>query len=80
VLLSQRDASLLLSEGAGAWDELAGAGALRIDAHDVVAAAESLHLALSASPAARAARAETLREVVARRTPATWLADQLAHA
>jgi trehalose 6-phosphate synthase len=80
VLLSQRDATLLLSEGAGAWDEMAGAGALRIDAHDVVAAAESLHLALSASPDARAARALTLRDVVARRTPTTWLADQLARA
>jgi trehalose 6-phosphate synthase len=80
VLLSDRDATLLLSEGAGAWDELAGAGALRIDAHDLVAAAESLHLALSASPAARAARAATLREAVALRTPRTWLADQLAQA
>ena len=79
-LLSERDATVLLSEGAGAWDELAGAGVVRIDAHDLVAAAESLHLALSASPAARAARAGTLREAVARRTPGTWFADQLAAA
>lgn len=81
VLLSERDAVVLLSEGAGAHDELAGPGAaVTVDAWDVVAAADSLHRALAMDPAERAARAATLRTRVAARTPARWLADQLAHA
>lgn len=77
VLLNERDAVLLLSEGAGAWDEL-GSDAVAIDAYDVVAAAESLHRALDMGSAERATRARRLRDVVAERTPARWLADQLA--
>ena len=77
VLLNERDAVLLLSEGAGAWDELAS-DVVAIDAYDVVAAAESLHRALAMEPTERADRAGRLRAVVAERTPARWLADQLA--
>lgn len=81
VLLSTRDAVLLLTTGAGAWDELGGAGAgLTIDAYDVVAAAASLAQALDMPSAERAERAELLRRRVASRTPATWLAEQLARA
>jgi trehalose 6-phosphate synthase len=80
VLLSERDAVVLLSEGAGAHDELSGPGAaVTVDAYDVVAAAESLHQALSMDAAERAARAATLRTRVADRTPRRWLDDQLAH-
>jgi trehalose 6-phosphate synthase len=77
VLLSDRDAVVLLSEGAGAHDELAGA-ALTVDAWDVVAAADSLHQALTMPASERAERAATLRTRVADRTPTRWLADQLA--
>jgi trehalose 6-phosphate synthase len=77
VLLSDRDAVLLLSEGAGAHDELAGP-AVTVDAYDVVGAAESLHMALSMTADERAARAAILRTRVADRTPERWLADQLA--
>jgi len=79
VLLSERDLVLLLSEGAGAHDELAGP-ALTVDAWDVVAAADSLHQALSMDAAERAERAARLRTAVADRTPGRWLDDQLAQA
>jgi len=78
-LLSDRDAVLLLSAGAGAWDELEGA-ALAVDAWDVVAAGEALHRALSMGRAERAERAADLRRRVTRHSPATWLAAQLDQA
>ncbi len=79
VLLSDRDAVVLLSEGAGAHDELSGpSAAVTVDAYDVVAAAETLHHALAMAPDERAARAAALRTRVAERTPERWLADQLA--
>lgn len=80
VLLNQRDAQLVLSPGAGAWDELGSAGAWRADPFDVGATAQALAAALDASSAERARRSAGLRDVVAARTPAAWLADQLAAA
>ncbi len=80
VLLSERDAVVLLSEGAGAHDELADAGVVTVDAWDVVAAAETLHQALSMDPTERADRAARLRTAVADRTPRRWLDDQLGQA
>ena len=77
VLLNERDAVLLLSEGAGAWDELAD-DVVPIDAWDVVAAAGSLHRALAMGADERAERAGRLRRAVAGRTPARWFADQQA--
>lgn len=77
-LLSERDAVVLLSQGAGAWDELEGA-VLEADAWDVVAAGEALHRALAMAADERSALAVDLRRRVAERTPATWLAAQLAH-
>lgn len=78
-LLSERDAVVLLSEGAGAWDELEGA-VVEVDAWDVVAASGSLHAALSMEPDERERRAADLRDRVRRRSPRTWLDAQLAHA
>lgn len=78
VLVNERNAVLLLSEGAGAWDELSS-DVIPIDAYDVVAGAESLHRALSMSGEERATRTTRLRQTIAQRTPARWLADQLAH-
>lgn len=76
-LLSERDGVVLLSEGAGAWDELEGA-VVGVDAWDVVAASGSLHAALSMAPDERERRAADLRDRVLRRSPRTWLAAQLA--
>ncbi len=77
VLLNERDAVLLLSEGAGAWDELS-ADVVPIDAYDVVAAADAMDRALAMEGDERARRAARLRRTVAERTPARWFADQLA--
>ncbi len=77
VLLNERDAVLLLSEGAGAWDELSD-GVVPIDAWDVVAAADALHQALTMGAEERSTRAARLRRTIADRTPARWLADQQA--
>jgi len=81
VVLSDRDSVLLLSDGAGAWDELSpGLGAVAIDAYDVVAAAESLHVALAMDAGERAERAATLRDRVSQHSPSTWLTAQVAQA
>jgi trehalose 6-phosphate synthase len=79
MLLSEREAVLLLSVGAGAWDEL-GAPAVQIDAYDIEQAARAIHEALAMDGIDRGARFSELRRRVATRTPSTWLADQLAHA
>lgn len=78
MLLNERDGQLVLSPEAGAWDELGAAGAWGADPFDVGATAAALGAALDASPVERAARARSLRDAVAARTPADWLADQLA--
>ena len=80
VLLSRRSGQLVLSPEAGAWDELGDRGAWRADPFDVGATAAALAAALDAPVEERERRAALLRETVAGRTPARWLADQLAAA
>lgn len=80
VLLSARDAQLVLSPEAGAWEELGDAGAWEADPFDVGATARALADALDAGAEERAQRTERLRAAVSARTPAHWLADQLAAA
>jgi trehalose 6-phosphate synthase len=79
-LVNERDAVLALSTEAGAWDELGEAGALRVDPFDVAGTADVLHDALSMGATERSSRAASLRAVAGARTPADWLADQLAAA
>lgn len=78
-IVNQRDGVLLLSPGAGAWDEL---GAHAVEAHpfDVAGTADALAAALTMGADERAARAHALRKVATARTPLDWFADQLAHA
>lgn len=76
-LLNERDAALVLSPGAGAFDELADA-AVAIDPYDVVAGAAALEAALAMPADERTARAGTLRDLALRHSPATWLDAQLA--
>jgi trehalose 6-phosphate synthase len=78
-LVNQRDGVLVLSPGAGAWDEL---GAHAVEAHpfDVTATAAALATALELPPDERASRATALRKVVTARTPLDWFADSLAAA
>lgn len=75
-LVNERSGQVVLSTEAGAFDELAEA----VDAvspFDLSATAEAFAAALDRPPAERAQRADRLREIVGRRTPADWLADQL---
>lgn len=80
VLLSDRDGQLVLSPEAGAWEELGDQGAWEADPYDVGATARAIADALDAGPLERAERAASLRAAVSARTPADWLADQLAAA
>ena len=78
-LLNENDGVLLLSREAGSWEELAEA-AVGINPFDVSGTADALAAALAMAPAERKARAETLREKVATRSPRGWLDDQLTAA
>ena len=76
-LVNERDGLVLLSPEAGAWAELEGA-VRRVHPYDVSGTADALAAALAASPDERRTEAAALRERAGRRTPADWLADQLA--
>ena len=78
-LVNERDGVLLLSRESGAWAELGGA-AVGLNPFDVGATAEALHTALSMDDADRKVLAGKVRAVAGARTPADWLADQLAAA
>ena len=78
-LVNRRDGSLVLSREAGAWAEL-GAAALGVNPYDVAETADAIDAALTRTPAERADAAAALRAAASRRTPADWLADQLAAA
>jgi trehalose 6-phosphate synthase len=78
-LVTDRDAVLALSTEAGAWERFEP-GALRVPPFDIAGTAEILHQGLVMAPAERAERAATLRRLAESRTPAHWLADQLAAA
>ena len=75
--LNEADGVLVLSRGAGSFDEL-GRHAVEIgDSLDVGSTADALERALSMDPAERKRRAEALREEASRRRPADWIDAQL---
>jgi trehalose 6-phosphate synthase len=78
-LVNDRDAVLLLSTEAGAWDELQSA-AWPVHPYDIVGTADALHRALTLGPAERAEHATAVRAIAAGRTAKDWLADQIAAA
>jgi trehalose 6-phosphate synthase len=78
-LVNERHAVLALSPEAGAWERLHPA-ALRVPPFDVAHTADVLHHALTMPADERADRADRLRVLAQARTPAHWLADQLAAA
>jgi len=78
-LVNERDGVLVLSRGAGAWDEL-GTHAVEIHPFDVVAGSGALHRALTMDAATRVEHAAALRKASAARTPLEWFADHLAAA
>jgi trehalose 6-phosphate synthase len=76
-LVNERDGVLVMSEGAGALEEL-GEGALVVSPYDVVQTSDALHQALVMAPEKRARRAAILRSSVEGHDVGDWLYDQLA--
>jgi trehalose 6-phosphate synthase len=77
VMAGETDAVLILSENAGAHEEL-GAHALSVNPFDVDDCVAALERAFDMSPDERAARGAALRRIVAARDPGDWLATRLA--
>lgn len=75
-IVNQRDGVLILSERAGARQQLES-GALVVSPCDVYATAEALHQALLMPASARAERATRLRWLVEREDITAWLCGQL---
>jgi trehalose 6-phosphate synthase len=71
-LVNERDGVLVLSENAGAHEEL-GAWALSINPFDVAQQAEAIHRAIEMPVAERRARAEAIREQVHEHDLAGWV-------
>ena len=76
VVVSRRDAVLVLSETAGAFDQMA-AGALAVAPADVVGTADALATALAMPVAERRRRLARLRRGVEREDVTWWLRRQL---
>jgi len=76
-LVNDRDAVVLLSTEAGAWDELAGA-AWPVHPYDIVGTADAMYRALTLDARERAEHATAVRAIAAGRTAKDWLADQVA--
>jgi trehalose 6-phosphate synthase len=77
--LNGRDGMLVLSEQAGAFDELAGE-AFAVNPFDVTETAQALHEALSVPSPARSERASRLRSLAVQHPPAQWLETVLSEA
>jgi trehalose 6-phosphate synthase len=75
-VVNEQDGVLILSESAGACEEL-GEAALVVSPYDVVEMADALHRALAMSDGERAQRARRLRRIVEGHTVTDWLYDQL---
>jgi len=75
-LVNTRDGVLVLSENAGAHDEL-GEWAVTVNPFDVWGQAEALHEALSMEPGERRRRAEGLQAQVRQNDVAKWVAGLL---
>ena len=78
-LLNRRDGLVCLSREAGAFEELRD-GVLELHPFDIEQMAGALDDALATPMDIRATTAARLRDLVLQRTPASWLADLVAHA
>ena len=76
-LVNTRDGVLVLSENAGAHDEL-GEWALTVNPFDVTGQAEAIHTALTMPPEERRRRREAIVGHVRRHDIAEWIGGQLA--
>ncbi len=75
-LVNERNGVVLLSREAGAWDELAGL-AVEVHPYDITQTAQAMASAIDMPADQRNQMAEECRDVVASRSPADWLSDQL---
>src|SRR5438477_9590235 len=75
-VVNQRSGVLILSESAGAHEEL-GAHVLSINPFDVEITARAIHRALQMSPAERAERSNAINQIVATNDVARWIRHQL---
>jgi trehalose 6-phosphate synthase len=78
-VVNERDAPLVLSYEAGAWDNL-GPHAIGVNPFDVSATADALDTALRMPAEERSETAARLREAARVRSPGDWLRDQIAAA
>jgi trehalose 6-phosphate synthase len=78
-LISDRDCVLVLSENAGAYEEMGGA-CLAVNPFDCRQTAEALYEAITMDKEHRAERAAVLREIVSRNDSVKWLYHQLRDA
>lgn len=75
-LLNQRDGVLILSESAGAYQQL-GPFSLTVSPTDVEGTAAAIHSALTMNSSKRASWAHDLRDLVRRENIRTWIYTQL---
>jgi trehalose 6-phosphate synthase len=78
-MVNERHGVLLLSPGAGAWDEL-GSQALEAHPFDVAGMADALDTALTMPADERATRSQALKKVATARTPLDWFSELLTQA
>ncbi|MDQ1427444.1 MAG: trehalose 6-phosphate synthase [Acidimicrobiaceae bacterium] len=78
-LVNERDGVLLLSPGAGVWDEL-GSNAVEVHPFDISGTVKALAAALRMPADERATRATGLMKAATARTPLEWFDDQVAAA
>lgn len=74
--VNERSGVLVLSEGAGSFEQL-GEDALAVSPYDIVGTAQALHRALQMQPAERERRAQRLRQAIAEEDLPSWLVAQL---
>lgn len=76
-LVNERDGVEILSEGAGAYDQL-GEWALSIAPADILGTSRAMEAAIDMAPAERAVRSRSLRAAIEREDITWWLDRQLA--
>ena len=76
MMVNERNGALVLSENAGAYEEL-GEYAYAVNPFDVDATADALHTALTAPEKARAEQGEAIRRVIRNHDIGRWLSLQL---
>ncbi|MBW3593576.1 MAG: trehalose-6-phosphate synthase, partial [Actinobacteria bacterium] len=75
-LVNERDGVLILSENAGAHEEL-GEWAVTVNPFDVAGQAEAIHEAITMAPAERRRRIDAIRERVRSHDISAWIEVQL---